>query len=80
MIFLNPVLVECTFDEDEPELDKVLMRNASAQEMAVEASLCLIAIRKFCRNEHLFFQVPKELVLLIAKDVCASKYDPVWWR
>ncbi len=80
LVIRNPVLTEVTLDDDYEELDAILSRNAAALNLAVESTLCLIGIRKYFRNSHLFFSLPKEIVLMIAKELYATRFEPCWQK
>ena len=62
-----------------PKVSALLKRNASIREVVRSSTLCLICIRLFCQEEcGLLGQVPKEVVLRIAKHVWKSRGESVW--
>jgi len=66
-------------EEVKSNIELMLLLNRKAHRAAINAALCLIAIRKFRVNEcGLLGLVPKELVLMMARLVQASYRDDEW--
>jgi hypothetical protein len=61
------------------EIYKMKLRNVTAKNSAIKASLCLIACRQFRRAESgLLGLVPKELILSMAKQIARSYIEDAW--
>ena len=75
----NPIIREITFKRDLPQIQAVTDRNCDAQSAAIKAALFLITARKHAAHPLLSL-VAKEVVLIIAKMIAASMFEPIWWN